>query len=153
MRSRARQGLAFAAGALLACGMQPGDLPVLQGPRAGERILIVAPHVDDEAIAAAGYASDALAAGAEVFVVYLTAGDGGRVSADFEGRTLWPRPKDYLREGRIRIGEAHAVMALLGVPPANLFVLGYPDGDLRPMVEQPRKVVISRTTRDAAVPY
>lgn len=143
----------LATGGLLACGAPPGDLPVLQRPRSGERILIVAPHVDDEAIAAAGYAGDALAAGAEVFVVYLTAGDGGFVSAEFEGRTLWPRRKDYLREGEIRIGEAHAVMALLGVPEANLFILGYPDGDLRPILEHPDEVITSRTTRDTAVPY
>lgn len=143
----------LAAGGWLACGTRAGDLPVLQGPRAGERILIVAPHVDDETIAAAGYAGDALAAGAEVFVVYLTAGDGGRVSAELEGRTLWPRRKGYLREGEMRIGEAHAAMAVLGVPQANLFVLGYPDGDLLPMVEHPEKVIASRTTRDTAVPY
>jgi LmbE family N-acetylglucosaminyl deacetylase len=148
-----RLAVLLAAAGLLACGLPPGDLPVLQGPRAGDRILIVAPHVDDEAIAAAGYARDALAAGAQVFVVYLTAGDGGRVVAEFEGRTFRPRPKDYLREGEIRIGEAHAVLALLGVPPANLFMLGYPDGDLLPMVEHPEKVITSRTTRNTKVPY
>ncbi|HEV8578828.1 MAG TPA: PIG-L family deacetylase [Thermoanaerobaculia bacterium] len=138
---------------LLACREPATDLPVLQRPRARDRVLIVAPHVDDEAIAAAGYAGDALAAGAEVFVVYLTVGDGGFVSAEFEGRTLWPRSKDYLREGEIRIGEAHAVMALLGVPETNLFILGYPDGDLRPILEHPDQVITSRTTRDTAVPY
>jgi LmbE family N-acetylglucosaminyl deacetylase len=152
-RSWWRRLTLLAAGGLLACGTHAGDLPVLERPRSGDRILIVAPHVDDEAIAAAGYAGDALAAGARVFVVYLTAGDGGRVSADFEGRTLWPRPKDYLREGEIRIGEAHAVMAMLGVPRANLFMLGYPDGDLLRILDHPDEVITSRTTRDTAVPY
>jgi uncharacterized protein (TIRG00374 family) len=143
----------LAAGGLLGCGALPRYPPVLAGPRPGDRILIVAPHVDDEAIAAAGYTVDALGAGAEVFVVYLTAGDGGFITAEFEGRTLRPRPKDYLREGEIRIREAHAVMALLGVPQANQFVLGYPDGDLLPMVEHSEEVITSRTTRDTAVPY
>lgn len=143
----------LAAGGLPACGARSGDPAVLQRPRAGDRILIVAPHVDDETIAAAGYAGDGIAAGAEVFVVYLTAGDGGHVSAELEGRTLWPRPKAYLREGEIRIREAYAAMAVLGVPRANLFVLGYPDGDLLPMVEHPERLITSRTTRDVAVPY
>jgi LmbE family N-acetylglucosaminyl deacetylase len=143
----------LAAVGLSACGSQRDDLPVLPSPRPEDRILIVAPHIDDESIAVAGYASDALAAGAQVFVIYMTAGDGGRIPAELGDRTLLPRPGDFLHEGHVRIAEAYAAMARLGVPQANVFVLGYPDGDLERMMSHPEKVITSRKTRDAAVPY
>ena len=102
-----------------------------------ERILIVAPHIDDEAIGAGGYAIDAIANGAEVYVVYLTAGDCARFSARLMHKTLEPTASNYLSVGRTRIDEAHAAMKLLGVPADHLFVLGYPDRGLRAMVDNP----------------
>src|SRR6185295_13893543 len=60
--------------------------------RAGQhdRILIVAPHIDDEAIGAGGFAADAIANGAEVYVAFLTAGDCNRFSARLLNNTLGP---------------------------------------------------------------
>ena len=67
--------------ALLATMSRTNPYPRLAPARRDDRILIVAPHVDDEAIAAGGYVFDAIANGAEVYVVYLTAGDCARFSA------------------------------------------------------------------------
>ena len=47
--------------------------PRLQAAGQQDRILIIAPHIDDESIGAGGYAIDALANGADVYVVFLTA--------------------------------------------------------------------------------
>ena len=118
-----------------------------------DRILIVAPHIDDEAISAGGYAVDALANGAEVYVVFLTAGDCNRFSARLLHKTLEPTASNYLSVGKTRIGEAKEAMKLLGVSPDHFFVLGYPDRGLRTMVDNPDAVVRSRGTRAHEVPY
>lgn len=118
-----------------------------------DRVLIVAPHVDDEAIGAAGYALDAISNGAEVYVVFLTAGDCNRFSARLMNRTLGPTSSDYLSVGRTRISEAHAAMRLMGVPTSHYFILGYPDRGLRAMLENRDAVISSRGTLQRSVPY
>lgn len=120
---------------------------------ARDRILIVAPHVDDEAIAAGGFAFDAVASGAEVYVVFLTAGDCSRMSARILSRSLDPKASHYLSVGRTRIAEASQAMKMLGVPSDHFFVLGYPDGGLKAMVDNPHAVIQSAGTRERSVPY
>jgi len=76
-----------------------------------ERILVLAPHPDDEVVGAAAAIGRALAAGAEVSVLYLTTG----VPAP---EVLWP----WQRAGHAawvarRREEARAVAAELGVTP------------------------------------
>jgi len=139
--------------ALLATMSRTNPYPRLAPARRDDRILIVAPHVDDEAIAAGGYVFDAIANGAEVYVVYLTAGDCARFSARLMHKTLEPTASNYLSVGRTRIAEAHAAMKLLGVPADHLFVLGYPDRGLRAMVDNPDAIVRSSGTRAHEVPY
>jgi LmbE family N-acetylglucosaminyl deacetylase len=128
-------------------------LPLVTPPSPADRILIVAPHVDDEAIAAAGYVSAARALGAEVYVVYLTAGDCNLTSARMMGRTLRPGPGVFLKVGERRFGEAVVAMSRLGIPRANLFLLGYPDRGLGALLDHPDQVVRSRGTARTAVPY
>jgi LmbE family N-acetylglucosaminyl deacetylase len=118
-----------------------------------ERILIVAPHVDDEAISAGGYAMDAIANGAEVYVVYLTAGDCSKVAARLLNRRIAPTPASYLNVGRARIAEARQAMEMIGVPETHYFMLGYPDRGLQSMLANRNAVVRSRGTGRSAVPY
>jgi len=118
-----------------------------------DRILIVAPHIDDEAISAGGYAIDAIANGAEVYVVFLTAGDCNEFSVRLIHKTLEPTASNYLSVGQTRIAEAKEAMKILGVAPDHFFILGYPDRGLRTMVDNPDAVVRSRGTRAHEVPY
>jgi LmbE family N-acetylglucosaminyl deacetylase len=134
-----------------ACG--PLGLPQLDGAGKGERVLVVAPHIDDETIAAAGFAADALAHGAEVAVVYMTAGDCNRFAAALLLHTFRPRRESLLSEGRARIREGRAAMALLGLPAGNVYLLGYPDGGLADLRAHPGVVIASRGTGRTAVPY
>jgi len=127
--------------------------PMLHAAGRQERVLIVAPHIDDEAIGAAGYALDSIANGAEVYVVFLTAGDCNRFSARLMHKTIEPTASNYLSVGRTRIAEASAAMRLLGISPERFFVLGYPDRGLRAMIDHPNAVVRSEGTRRRAVPY
>ena len=109
--------------------------------------------MDDEAIGAAGYAIDAIENGAEVYVVFLTAGDCNRLSARLLNRTLGPTAAGYLVVGRTRIAEAHSAMRLLGVSQNRYFILGYPDRGLQAMLESRSVVVRARGTRESTVPY
>jgi LmbE family N-acetylglucosaminyl deacetylase len=126
---------------------------MLEPPAAADRILVVAPHVDDEAIAAGGYTVAAVAQGAQVFVCYLTAGDCNRTSAEIMDFTLRPRPATFLREGERRFREAREAMSRLGIGADRLYLLGYPDRGLRPMLAAPGKLVRSPGTGRTAVPY
>ena len=127
--------------------------PHLQAAERHDRILIIAPHIDDESIGAGGYAIDAMANGAEVFVVFLTAGDCNRFSARLMNKTLGPTASNYLTVGRTRIVEARKAMQLLGIAPDHYFFLGYPDRGLQAMMLDPNAVVRSRGTRERSVPY
>lgn len=143
---------------LLSLLLLNGTANVKQYPRIvhadrSDRILIVAPHIDDETIGAAGYAFDALANGAEVYVVFLTAGDCNRFSARILNKTLEPTAQNYLSVGKTRIAEAHQAMKMLGLAEDHYFVLGYPDRGLKPILDDRNATVRSRGTKERAVPY
>lgn len=127
--------------------------PRLQTAERHDRVLIIAPHIDDESIGAGGYAIDAMANGAEVYVVFLTAGDCNRFSARLMNKTFGPTASNYLTVGRTRIGEARKAMQLLGIAPDHYFFLGYPDRGLQAMMFDPNAVVRSRGTLERSVPY
>jgi LmbE family N-acetylglucosaminyl deacetylase len=101
-----------------------------------ERILIIAPHPDDEVLACGGLIQQALALGDSVWVVYVTAGDGSWPSAWKVTGNMLPGTENYLELGRARMEEAKAGAALLGLTRPRLWFLGYPDGDLARMWQQ-----------------
>ena len=127
--------------------------PAVEPAARNDRVLIVAPHMDDEAIGAGAYALDAIRSGADVFVAFMTAGDCARFSARITTGRVMPTPSDYLSVGLTRIAEAHRAMRILGLPQDHLFVLGYPDRGLRTMFDEPHLVVRSTSTEQDAVPY
>jgi LmbE family N-acetylglucosaminyl deacetylase len=124
----------------------------LERPHSGERIVIIAPHVDDEALAAAGYATDALEAGASVFVVYLTAGDHSR-TASAANRLTFFATAALNRKGERRLREGRLAAVSIGLDPSHLLVLGYPDRGLLRMLLRPSAAVRSTSTGKNAVPY
>lgn len=127
--------------------------PRLTAPTPRDRVLIIAPHIDDEIIGAGGYALDAVANGSDVYVAFLTAGDCNKFSALLVGKTIGPTASSYLSVGRKRIAEGHAAMKLLGVAPDHYFILGYPDRGLKDILDNPGSVISSRATKKRAVPY
>jgi LmbE family N-acetylglucosaminyl deacetylase len=99
---------------------------------AGDRILIVAPHPDDEVLGAGGLIQQANAAGAAVHIVYLTNGDHNQIAFKLYRLRLHFSPSQYLAFGEMREREATAAMNVLGVGREQLTFLGYPDyGTLR----------------------
>ena len=115
----------------MACGLGHAA-PVVDTLRLqpNERIVIIAPHPDDEVLACGGLIQQALALGDTVWVVYVTAGDGSWPAAWRVTGNMFPGPEDYLELGRARIEEAKAGACLLGLDTTRLIFLGYPDGDL-----------------------
>lgn len=105
-------------------------LPAAPPFRAGQRVLVLSPHPDDETLCCAGMMQQARAAGAQVFVVWVTAGDGFEFDAILTQRVLDPGPQQMRRLGNLRAQEARRAAAVLGVPAARTFMLGYPDGGL-----------------------
>ena len=92
-----------------------------------DRIVIVAPHPDDEVLGTGGVIQQALAAGADVRVIYLTNGDHNQVAFKLYHGRLWLRSKQYLAYGEERRREAITATGLLGLPGDHLTFLGYPD--------------------------
>lgn len=125
---------------------------MLEKPAAGDRVLVVAPHIDDEALAAGGYLQDAVKNGAEVFVVYVTAGDHSRTAVAANRLTFFATAR-LNRKGLRRLAEGEHATRLAGVEPSHVFMLGYPDRGLRRMLLHPDRTIRSASTGRRAVPY
>lgn len=95
----------------------------------GPRILVIAPHPDDESLATGGLVATALAQGTQVRVVVITAGDAYRRAARriAKGRL---DPTVYVRLGGIRHEEVLASSSCLGLAPDDMLFLGYQDGSI-----------------------
>jgi LmbE family N-acetylglucosaminyl deacetylase len=102
----------------------------LQSLTSEDRILVIAPHPDDEAVCCAGTIAKARAAGAYVAIVWLTMGDAFELDAYLLEKTFRPGPKGFRKLGARRFKEAQAAAEVLGVPADALFLLGYPDRGL-----------------------
>ncbi len=100
------------------------NLPLLTSR---SRVMLFAPHPDDESLASGVFLQRAIAAGAAVRVIYATDGE----------RNCWPqrvlegkvriRESDRSRWGRRRQAEALAALRTLGVEPAGVEFLSLPD--------------------------
>jgi len=96
-----------------------------------DKILILAPHPDDETIGAAGIIQKALKAGAEVNIVCLTNGDSER-NADIHYKNIPYSQNVFLLLGELRRKETINALIKLGLKEKDVKFLGYPDaGTLR----------------------
>jgi LmbE family N-acetylglucosaminyl deacetylase len=94
------------------------------------RLLVFAPHPDDEALGAAGLIARVRARGGAVQVVVLTSGDGYPGAVEAVSRHKDPKPADYRNFGLRREAETRAAMLALGVPSNRITFLGFPDEGL-----------------------
>ena len=92
-----------------------------------ERILVLAPHCDDETLGPGGLIAAAEQEGKEVRVAIATNGDGYLFATIRDFRKVYPRPKDYIHMGTVRQQESLAALSMLGVPAEKVYFLGYPD--------------------------
>ncbi len=125
-------------------------------PRTNQRLLVFAPHPDDETLGAAGLMRQARLRRDDVRVVILTNGDGFRISAAQEFREVVVSPQDFVRYAYLRQGEARTALGVLGIPADHVHFLGYPDRGLMPMWTShwsPDAPVASAYTRTDHNPY
>ena len=95
---------------------------------AASRVLVLAPHMDDEVIGCGGVLARHVAAGARVAVAYMTDGRGPAPSP--AGVTATEIAASRLEVSATRRREAHAAAAILGIE--ELYFLDAIDGSLRP---------------------
>jgi LmbE family N-acetylglucosaminyl deacetylase len=142
---------------LLAASAAPADEPPATAlPPIDSRtsLLVVAPHPDDETLCCAGVIQRVLHAGGRVSIVWLTSGDGSRLSSLFVEKELLVHPQKMRALGAQRMGEARAAAAALGVPTQGQFFLGYPDHGLEGLLGAHRtRAYASAYTASAVVPY
>ncbi|MGA9347946.1 MAG: PIG-L family deacetylase [Anaerolineae bacterium] len=100
------------------------------------RLLVVAPHCDDETIGSGGLIRQVLTRGGQVRVVLVTNGDGSFTGTMVEFHKLYPNTRDYLRSGSARQQESLNAMQSLGVLLEDVIFLGYPDRGILPLWEK-----------------
>lgn len=124
--------------------------------RSDDRILVLAPHPDDEVAGCGGVLQQAAARGLAVRVVFFTHGDdAGWKYFLFRKHPVFS-PGAFRRLGETRHDEAVRACARLGVPDSDLVFLGYPDaGTLEMFTHRWNGPAASRgpLTRSLAVPY
>jgi LmbE family N-acetylglucosaminyl deacetylase len=132
------------------------DIPEL--PIKGiQRLLVIAPHPDDETLGAGGAIQAALAQGAEVKIVMMTNGDGQAVAPLLLRREIRPRPINYIATGEQRQAEVLAALKQLGLSEDSILFLGYPDRGLNALWESnwkqecPLQATYTRATRSPYV--
>jgi N-acetyl-1-D-myo-inositol-2-amino-2-deoxy-alpha-D-glucopyranoside deacetylase len=92
-----------------------------------ERTMIIAPHPDDDVIAAGGLIQRIVAAGGRLSILYVTDGENNPWPQRAIERKLILRAADRARWGAMRRGEALAALSVLGVPHNMTRFLGFPD--------------------------
>lgn len=97
---------------------------------ADTRLLVIAPHPDDEILGAGGLMRRVHDAGGAVRVIYLTDGDGYPDGVRREEHGKRPSSGDYKDYGRRRQREAHDALRALGLGEQDATFLRFPDGGL-----------------------
>jgi len=92
-----------------------------------QRLLVLAPHCDDETLGTAGLILAAERAGIQVRVVIATNGDGYFIATAQDFHKLYPKSSDYIRMGEIRQQESLTALQILGVKAEQVSFLSYPD--------------------------
>jgi len=133
-----------------------GEVKDLLDFEASDRVLILAPHPDDEAIGTAGVMQRALKAGAKVKVVILTNGDNNELAFIVYEKRLTFKKGEFLHMGGVRKSETIKAMNSLGLSESDITFLGYPDyGTMEILTKYWGKVKPYRSMfpRQIKVPY
>jgi len=102
-------------------GLQPLSLTGHQ------RLLIFAPHCDDETLGSAGLILAAERIGIQVRVVIATNGDGYFFATAEDFRKVYPTARDFIHMGEVRQQESLAALKILGLEADRVTFLSYPD--------------------------
>lgn len=94
------------------------------------RVLVIAPHCDDETLGCAGTIQEVVGAGGQVMVVTMTNGDGFTLAVARQFQRLFLTKDDYIQSGYDRQNEFLRALDRLGLDDNHIIFLGYPDRGL-----------------------
>ena len=94
------------------------------------RLLVVAPHPDDESLGAGGLMQRVLDSGGRVHVLFMTSGDGYPEAVALATGHRQPTAVDYRGFGELRRAEALVALEQYHILPLSVTFLGFPDGGL-----------------------
>jgi LmbE family N-acetylglucosaminyl deacetylase len=103
------------------------DMPAIPKFTRGDRVLVMAPHPDDETLGTGGLIQRALSSGAKVRVACYTNGDHNQPAFMVYEKRLTFRTGEFLHMGEVRRKETVAAMTSLGLGSQDLVFMGYPD--------------------------
>lgn len=106
---------------------------------ADDRVLVIAPHPDDESIATGGLLQLARDAGAKMRVIVLTDGDNNPWPQRWIEKHWHINARDRARWGARRRGEAMDAMRRIGMYDEQMVFLGMPDLGLTDLLMHERK--------------
>ena len=105
--------------------------PPLPDLNQNDRVLIIAPHPDDEILCCGGILARAAARGIAAKVAFVTNGDGSRTGQIFKTlREPWARDNDLFSIAQHRQIEALDALSKIGIGEADAEFFGFPDGGL-----------------------
>jgi LmbE family N-acetylglucosaminyl deacetylase len=143
-------------GALGGWFLSKGRLDRLPDLGPNDRIMVIAPHIDDDVISSGGLIQQAEKIGAKVKIVYMTNGDNNVRSIIEEDKTFKLNPNEFIALGEQRMSEGEKATELLGLTRESLIFLGFPDGGLYPMLNKyyaPNTPFASKGTKFTFNPY
>jgi LmbE family N-acetylglucosaminyl deacetylase len=111
------------------------------------RVMLFAPHPDDESLAAGVFLQRAVAAGAQVRVVYATDGERNCWPQRVLERKVRLRETDRQRWGLRRQQEALAALRVLGIGPDEVEFLSLPDQGVTDLLLQGCASTLARLAR------
>lgn len=117
---------------LLAAATAWADNEAKLAINARERLLVLAPHPDDESLSAAGLMQQVMDQGGSVRVVVVTAGDAYVDAVQQQTGKRHPSRRDYIRFGETRLEESRRASQLIGKGFTHLDLLGFSDGAIYP---------------------
>jgi len=121
-----------------------------------DRVLVLAPHPDDEVMAAGGVIQKALKAKAVIKVLFLTNGDHNEPAFIVYEKRLTMRKAEFIHMGQVRRKETLEALNKLGLTEKDSVFLGYPDfGTMEILLKywgdtKPFKYILTRISK---VPY
>lgn len=134
-----------------------GYLAELREISESDRLLIFAPHEDDELLGAGVLIQKALDSGAEVTVCLVTNGEYPEASVILQERTIALKPEAFVNLGYMRQKETLQALEILGLDEGNVIFLGYPDHAINKLLSPYHwaidDAVMSPRTKSTYSPY
>src|SRR5947199_9486587 len=111
------------------------------------RLMLFAPHPDDESLACSVILQQAVRVGAAICIVYVTDGDDNPWPQRALERRWSLSPSDRKRWGKLRRAEALAALRVLDIHPADVQFLALPDQGLTDLLLRDCNSALTRLTQ------